>query len=119
MIPEELYAKEYNAQTYHCAHFVFDAWKAITGKDLPASFHSFLSGRNTATAYSPKMYADFKRVQKPSRPCVVLMRHGPSSLHVGVFVRNKIVQLRETGVTMLPPHVATFGYTDIRYYECL
>lgn len=109
---DHLLGKVYDRESYNCAHLVADAWKIETGEDITNAVVGFLEPRREATGLR-----QFRRLDKPQSPCIVMMRHGIARPHVAIFVRGKILQIRESGVSMLPPEVATLGYTKIRYYS--
>lgn len=109
-------SRRYNKETYNCAHFVRDVWQELTGMDLGAEFEGFL--RPPKDRYTdPAIRRAFKRLNKPSSPCVVLMQRRGCVPHVGVFVRGKIIHLHEQGVEFLPVEVATRGFKKLGFYD--
>ena len=115
MISPELMKKRYHADSYNCAHLVADAWRAETGEDIASLLRGFMRPKGQRSVEADKMRT-FRKLDRPESPSIVVMRQGKNRLHVGMYLRGRILQIRQDGVTFLPPHLATMGYTRVRYY---
>lgn len=112
-------SKDYNKQTYNCAHLACDIWKLETGQDLSEFLQGFLTKEKNRTV-SRQDLARFHRLTKPISPCIVLMNPaGKRSPHVGIFVRGRIVHITETGVVWQRLEMASLGFKTVRFYTCL
>lgn len=106
MILDDYLAKEHRGVDYNCLHFAREAWRDLTGEDLPA----------TELRITKKVVKSFKRLDNPVDPCVVLMRRKFATPHIGIYYRGKVLHLRESGAEFFPLPVATLGFTTVRFY---
>lgn len=114
---DSFFERQYNRDTYNCAHFACDVWERLTGQDIREELVGFLQppkGRYT----DPALRRKFKKLEAPESPCLVLMQRPKSVPHAGVYVRGMVIHIHERGVEFLPPEVATRGFTRIGYYKC-
>ncbi len=116
MISFELFRHRYDATSYNCAHFLRDAWLQVTGEDLSLVLEGFLAPK-VDRAPDRRLLRRFARLERPTSPCVVMMRHGLARPHVGMFYQGRLLQLQENGVTWLPMQIATSGYPSVRFYK--
>ena len=86
-----------------------------TGEDLSEVLAGFMKPRRDRKVEQEHM-RKFTKLDTPQSPSIVVMRQGKNRLHVGMFIRGKILQIRQGGVTFLPIHTATMGYTRVRFY---
>jgi hypothetical protein len=97
--------------TYICADLVAEAWKNETGQDI-----RHLLGVGERTGICSLGHHMLRRVSRPVSPCVVLLRRAKVEVHVGIFVRGRVLHLSETGPVRQLLSVASIGYTSVRFY---
>lgn len=114
---DKFFSKQYHKRNYNCAHFVVEVWNDITGKDITKTFGEFLLPEE-ARGLPDDIYDNFVKIKEPVSPCIVVMRQPKSVPHVGIFYKNKILQITERGVSYLEPELATRHYRKVRYYKC-
>lgn len=112
-----MFNRQYNRETYNCAHFVCDVWKELTGKDIEKELSGFLRPPKERQA-GMDLRRTFRKLEKPESPCVVLMQRPGTVPHVGVFVRGKVIHIHERGVEFLPLDIAARGFDRLGYYTC-
>ena len=107
--------RAYERGRYDCLHFARDVWRDATGEDLGVRLDGLL-GRTADRHVQPRHVRAFRRLDGFRDPCIVLM-HGPRrDPHVGVFLRGRVLHLREEGSAFDPVEVATFGFSQVRCY---
>lgn len=109
--------KRYNRETYNCAHFACDVWKALTGQNIETELAGFLRPPKDRRV-DPALRRHFRKLAQPESPCLVLMQRRKSVPHAGVYVRGKIIHIHELGVEYLPVEVATRGFDKLGFYAC-
>lgn len=109
--------RQFNEDSYNCLHFACEAWLDLTGQDIRQRLDDLLAvpaaQRRIGRAYT----ADFKRLDRPHSPCLVLMQRPRSTPHIGVYVRGRVLHIREEGVEFQPLNVATLGFKRVRFYQ--
>ena len=60
----------------------------------------------------------FKKLDAPIHLSIVLMRRPKGAPHVGIYYKNKVLQIAEEGVTLTPLDVASIGFNKVSFYEC-
>jgi len=106
--------KKYDAKNYDCLDWVCDVWLDETGEDLRARLEKFLGHDRKVT---PAIRKGFKRLKKPSSPCIVVMTRKGIDPHIGVFLRGKLGHLHSTGPEFLPVDLASRGFTSVTFYQ--
>lgn len=107
---------------YNCAHFVADAFKVLNGKDITEQLKGFLLplGKRSTSVFIRK---NFKRIDTPVDNCIVAMHSPKVEPHVGLYRAGKgesqVMHLTSLGVHFVPLEIATFGFSQVRYYQCL
>lgn len=117
MSVDQYFNREYDIRKYNCAHLVCEAWKDLTGFDLAGVLRGFLSGakdRRTILSDLRKM----RQLDEPVDPCIVLMQQGRNAPHVGLYVRGRVLHIREQGVHFQPLDVVSIGFPKVRFYTC-
>lgn len=109
--------REWDAERYHCGHFAADAWRHLTGADLPPA----LAALALPPAEQQIDLAAWYRLQPLALPvapgpalAVMWRRH--TRPHIGVWWRGRIAHLLPTGAEWTPPATATRGLFRVRYY---
>lgn len=110
--------RTYNKNTYNCAHFVSEVWAYLTGESITNIMQGFLLPVKLRNVPS-KLHHCFKKLDKPSELCIVLMQRPRTEPHVGLFYKNKLLHITEQGVHFSPLDVATLGFKNVRFYKCL
>jgi hypothetical protein len=100
---------------YNCAHYAAELWARETGQDIRHILGGFFAAKGERRVDAPAILT-FRRIHTPSEPCLVLLRHGKATPHVGVFVRGRVQHLTHIGPIRQPLAVAQIGYRSVRFY---
>lgn len=114
---DKFYNRKYDEVNYNCAHLVCEAWEAETGVDIAHNLRGFLlppSERRVVLSDLRPLTA----LEVPTSPCIVLMQQRRHAPHVGLFLRGKVLHIKESGVEFQPLEVATLGFKRVRFYTC-
>lgn len=114
---DPLLDKQYNADSYHCVHFVIDAGKYLFGYDYSVNFLGLGEPLSINGAPSRHTVSHSIRVAKPDDGTVVLMNKFDNGLHVGLFVSGRVLHLSETGVRYETVRTLERNYKRIRFYN--
>lgn len=98
---------------YDCSHFAAEAWEHETGENLADRLDGIFEEKRTARL---SIARKFKRIKEPVSPCIVVMQPEKREPHVGVFIRGRVLHLRERAEFM-PLDVARRGFSKVRFYQ--
>lgn len=118
MIPNEMYAKEYDAQNYNCVHFTCDIWKILTGDDISELLQIFVPNVGmTDSFYKNPKRRFFKRVGQPQSPCLVLITDQIANPHIGVYFNGGVIHIgSRIGVKFDRLKDITCNFSRVRFY---
>lgn len=108
--------RRYDRRNYHCGHLLCDAWEAETGEPLRHALAGFLLAPEHRRA-GWSLLRSLRPLTGPASPAIVLMRRPRSPCHVGMFIRGKVLHIREAGVAFQPLAIATFGFPLVGFYR--
>lgn len=91
-----------------------EVWLEITGEDLGSRLPGL---ENSTLDFDIKQARKFKRLVRPSSPCIVLMQRPHFTPHVGVFYNGRVIHLKPSGVEYQPLDVVARGFTSVRFYQ--
>lgn len=111
MTLDDLYAREYHRERYHCAHWAADAWQLLTGRDVRSQLLA-IGGTRVRRGVMGKL----KPIARPQSPCVVIMHRKGSCPHVGVYLEGHVVHMTEGGVKADDPGRACLNFKRVCYY---
>ena len=114
---DALFGKIHNDDTYNCAHFVADAYKHLTGREIMEDLQTFLRPPEKRTA-PLSMRHRWRRLRYPKDGCVVLLRRPRTPSHVGLWYEGKVIHLTAQGVQFQPVDIAAMGYKTTGFYSC-
>jgi hypothetical protein len=100
---------------YNCAHYAAEVWERETGQDIRHVLGGFFAAKGGRRVDAPAVLT-FRRIPAPVEPCLVLLRHGKATPHVGVFLRGRVQHLTHVGPIRQPLDVAKIGYRSVRFY---
>lgn len=100
---------------YNCAHYAAEVWQHETGVDIRPVLHGFLAPEGERKAVVSDLSV-MRRIPGPVEPCLVLMRRGRATPHLGVFVRGRVQHLSTFAPIRQPIELAMLGYKSVRYY---
>lgn len=109
--------KVYRDDKYTCSDFTREVWLDLTGIDIAPALQGLLQahdGRGLRKAH----VAHFKVLAGPCDPCLVVMQRPRSPVHIGVYLRGKILQITERGVEFRTVAIATQFYKSHRFITC-
>jgi hypothetical protein len=106
----ELLARQRSSR-YTCANLAAEAWERETGRDIGRLLGIDLSGSPTV-----RDHGILVRVPAPFSPCIVLFQRGRLDVHVGVFLRGRVLHLTERGPMRQLLSIASLGFTSVRFY---
>ena len=108
---DRFFQRTYSRARYNCFHHAAEVWQHLTGEDILARLAGALEG------VSRTHVQGFRRLARPADPCLVLMRQPVTrDMHVGVMVRGMVMHIQPRGVELQPLDVASFGFSDVRFY---
>ena len=102
-------AIKYDADKYCCEHFLIDAYRYYTGKDISNKLL-------TSGFFNAQKLRNFRQVETPKQLTIVLFRD-KAKAHVGLWYDNKVLHLSEQGVLLQPLDVAKMGFKRVNFYE--
>lgn len=113
---DEFFNRQYDEDSYNCAHFVCEVWAKLTGESITDAMRGFLQpAQARQAAFSLRRY--FDKLDRPESPCIALMQRPRAAPHVGIYLRGRILHITELGVEFLPADVASRGFVTIKYYH--
>lgn len=108
--------REYNENTYNCAHFVCEVWEQYTGEDIRWKLLPLLDTRDKRHAVA-NLRHNFDKLQTPEEPCIVLAHRRRCGPHVGMFISNKVFHISDVRVELVPLEVFKIGFDGVGYYK--
>ena len=99
---------------YNCAAFARDVWLDLTGEDIGNALAGLL-GRLTGARLSREAVRAFRELPTPVSPCLVTFQRPRGPLHVGVYIRGRVLHLVGTGVQYQPIAVAARTFKTVRF----
>lgn len=116
MTIDAFFHRKYNRETYNCVHFVNEVWESLTGSSLAHRFGPLLlPPKDRHVTWG--LRKTFQKLDRPESPCLVLMQRRGHSPHVGIFVRGRVLHIRELGVEFQPVDVASYGFEKVGFYK--
>ncbi len=112
---EDLYARKYDADLYHCVHFVIDAAKLLFNYDYSKNF-VLLTDSATHVWPSRKNISTGVKVIRPVEGCIVYMKSLLGETHVGLFVDDGVLHLTKQGVLHQSLRQISVAYKKVKYY---
>lgn len=110
-------SKRYQPDVYTCSDFAREVWLDLSGVDIAAALDGLLqahSGRGLTREHVRR----FKALREPVDPCLVVMQRPRHPVHLAIYIRGRILQITQQGVSYQPPKVATQFHTSFRYIQC-
>lgn len=107
--------RTYHRDEYNCAHFAAEVWAYETGDDIGAALTGFLAPMRDRQA-DWSLRRDLRALAFPVSPCLVLMRRPRTTPHVGVYLRDRVLHITESGVVFQPLEIATLGFKVVGFY---
>lgn len=108
-------ARRYDRRRYDCLHFAADVWRDTTGEDLRERLDGLLGAPADRHVTARHLHA-FRRLASPAEPCLVLFQRPRTPPHIGVFLRGRVLHLREQGAVHQPLELAAHGFTSVRCF---
>jgi hypothetical protein len=110
----------YLAMRFHlvrsnCWRPVREGWLELTGFDLGDRTPESLSAAALIGRFDSDV-PQFRRLDQPVDPSIVLMRAPSAVPHVGLFHRGRVLQLDARGASFLPLESATAGWPSVEFY---
>lgn len=104
---QDMHALRYS-DSYHCEHFVIDAYQFLKGVDVSSHF---LSGQ-FATAHTLK---NFNKLDTPRQFCFVLCRD-KNKAHIGLWYDNQVLHLGKNGAVLQPLSALQQQFDKVGFY---
>jgi hypothetical protein len=109
--------RQYDAETYHCVHFVIEAAEYLFAQNYSDSFVGLTGNLHESLRTSRHTATHNRKVSVPINGSIVLMTNAKGRSHVGLFYQGCVLHLTELGVHFLPVISVRKFYKRIRYYE--
>lgn len=106
----------YNERHYNCLHFTVEVWRALTGEDIAERLDGLLSGPVADRRIRRPHTGAFLSLPDRRSPCLALMQRARIAPHVGIYLRGRVLHIRETGPAFEPLEIATYGWKKVRFY---
>lgn len=110
--------RTYDRRSYNCGHFVADVWHDLTGQDISEAVSGLAQPTGKGRAVL-KQLRTFSRIREPVSPCIALLSPPRGLTHVGIYLRGRILHITQSGVAFDLIDVASVGFNQVRFYECL
>lgn len=104
-------AIKYDADKYCCEHFLIDAYKHYTGKDI--SNRLLTSG-----FFNASNLRQFMPVTEPTQHTIVLFRD-KGKAHVGLWLDGRVLHLEPHGVVWQSLNIVMQGFERVVFYEVI
>lgn len=115
---DPLFSRRYSAARYNCAHFVIEAWRTITGQDVEDKLRGVLCAP-TQRRLDLDRLRGVEFLAAPKSPCFVLMQRPRGLAHVGIWYKERVLHLLESGgVQYMPLEIASLGFNRVRFFLC-
>lgn len=102
-------AIKYDADKYCCEHFLIDAYRHYTGKDISNKLL-------TSGFFCASNLRQFVPVTEPRQYTIVLFRD-KSKAHVGLWLDGRVLHLEPHGVVWQSLNIVMQGFERATYYE--
>lgn len=109
--------KVYKRNAYTCSDFTREVWFELTGVDIEPALRGLLQAHD-GRGLRREHVKHFRALAKPVDPCLIVMQRPRSPVHIGVYIRGKVLQITETGVQYMPVKIATYLYSSHRFITC-
>lgn len=113
---DKYFTREYNKDSYNCAHFVCEIWSDLYGVDLSEKLLPLLK-RKSQRHVTPKLRRDFIRLESAVEPCIVLFHRRYCDPHVGIYINGGVLHLTEIRVELVPLKIAMLSFDTVRFYK--
>lgn len=90
--------RQYHRKTYNCWHLTDDVWFAATGQRLSDRIPKSLSDSSDPAGVTRAIYRSFEVLPKPISPCLAVMQSVGAVVHIGVYIRGRVLHITELGV---------------------
>lgn len=107
--------REFDRERYNCWDMLREAWLELTGVDIGHRTPMPPTALAIRRRFDQEE-AEFVRLAAPRSPSIVLMRRPRLIPHVGLFWRDKVLHIGPEGARYEPPHQASHGFTEVRFY---
>lgn len=114
---DPLLNRKYDANKYHCVHFVVDAAKYLFDVDYSSHFLGLTGTVDESLKASRRNFNQAKKLEKPVNNCIVLMTNLMNRSHVGLFYDNHVLHLSEQGALFQTLRTLDRHYSRFRFYE--
>lgn len=113
---DPLLKKRFDANNYHCVHFVIDAGKHLFNHNFSHCFIGLTSSLNSLNL-SRTNFTQAEQIEKPMPGSIVLMLTLDNKHHVGLYYDNRVLHLSETGARFETLRSIKRQYKNLRYYH--
>ncbi len=108
--------KVYDKRAYNCAHFVAEVWLDMFGYDLSIALTGFMRPRKERLV-AIKDLRCFKKIDSPQDPCIVLFENKKETLHVGMYLRGRVLHIRQSGVHFELLETVSVPFKKVSFYH--
>lgn len=114
---DPLLKKRFDADHYHCVHFVVDAGIHLFDYDFSHCFIGLQGSLNGPLNLSKTNFEQGKEIERPSQGSIVLMKTLDNKHHVGLYYESRVLHLSETGPLFETLRSINRLYKDLRFYH--
>ena len=119
MTLDELITKQYDKDTYNCAHFVCDVWRVWYGDQLAHTLECFLLSHYDRYA-DPSIRRQFKLLKNGDwfeKGDIAVLHQTKGNPHVAVFSQEGFMQITKYGVNILNWDMLQLGFHRSKVYR--
>lgn len=113
---DKFFFRKYDKNKYNCAHFVCEVWLEETGEDLSEKLTGALLPKKERNIPISARH-NFTKLDSPESPCLVIFQSKGVSPHIGIYLRGKVLHIKESGVEYQPIEVVGVNFKKIGFYK--
>jgi hypothetical protein len=103
---------------YNCWDFIRDVWLEVKDQDIGKRTPKTVTLKNLKSKFIEEE-SQFKKIDSPISPCIVLFRRKKSLPHVGVYLEGFVLHLPEKQTSRMDKlEIVGKGFTEIGFYTC-
>jgi len=113
-------SKRFDPELYNCWDFTREAWLELTGKDINSIIQPVKRkwlNKGKLSLYETDVITQVDVLDGPKNPCLVYMERKNSTPHMGIFLKNKMLSLDESGASFKSLDLATMFYHKVSYFR--
>lgn len=113
---DEYLGRTYHRERFNCFHLAAEVWMDLTSQDLIKLYGDAIRNGVESKKLSRRLIQGFREIRVVQDPCIVLLQNPRTSPHIGVYLRGRVLHIREhSGVRFEAIHFARLGFKTMRF----